>query len=35
VDLPTLIRSWADAVWIDWAPAHPALRTAGASALAG
>jgi hypothetical protein len=35
VDLPTLIRSWADAVWIDWAAAHPALRAAGESALAG
>ena len=28
VDLPALIRSWADAVWTDWAPAHPALRAA-------
>jgi hypothetical protein len=28
VDLPALVRSWADAVWSDWAPAHPALRAA-------
>ena len=28
VDLPALVRSWAEAVWTDWAPAHPALRGA-------
>jgi len=28
VDLPALIRSWAGAVWTDWAPAHPTLRVA-------
>jgi hypothetical protein len=28
VDLPTLVRAWAHAVWADWAPAHPALRGA-------
>jgi hypothetical protein len=28
VDLPTLVRAWAGAVWTDWAPAHPALRGA-------
>ena len=28
VDLPALVRAWADAVWTDWAPAHPALRGA-------
>jgi hypothetical protein len=28
VDLPTLVHVWADAVWTDWAPAHPALRGA-------
>ena len=32
VDLPTLVRAWADAVWTDWAPAHPALRAAAAAA---
>jgi hypothetical protein len=31
VDLPTLVRSWADTVWADWAPAHPALRAAADS----
>jgi hypothetical protein len=35
VDLPTLVRTWADAVWTDWAPAHPALRAAAAAATAG
>lgn len=30
VDLPALVRSWAEAVWTDWAPAHPALRGAAA-----
>ena len=33
VDLPSLVSSWADAVWRDWAPAHPALRSAAAAAL--
>jgi hypothetical protein len=33
VDLPTLIRSWAGAVWTDWAASHPALRAAGDAAL--
>jgi hypothetical protein len=28
VDLPTLVRTWADTVWTDWAPAHAALRAA-------
>jgi hypothetical protein len=31
VDLPALVRSWAEAVWTDWAPAHPALRGAAAA----
>jgi hypothetical protein len=35
VDLPALVRSWADVVWTDWAPAYPALRTAADTALAG
>ena len=34
VDLPTLVRSWADAVWADWAPAHQALRAAADVVLA-
>jgi hypothetical protein len=33
VDLPALVRSWAAAVWTDWAPAHPALRAAAERAL--
>jgi uncharacterized protein DUF5946 len=33
VDLPALVRSWADAVWADWAPAHPGLRVAADHAL--
>jgi hypothetical protein len=33
VDLPALVRSWADAVWTDWAPAHPAVRAAADTAL--
>ena len=33
VDLPALVASWADAVWLDWAPAHPALRPAAAAVL--
>jgi hypothetical protein len=32
VDLPALVRSWADAVWTDWGPAHPALRAAADAA---
>jgi hypothetical protein len=28
VDLPTLVRSWADAVWQDWAGAHEDVRRA-------
>jgi len=32
VDLPALVRSWAVAVWTDWAPAHPALRAAADAA---
>jgi hypothetical protein len=35
VDLPALVRSWADAVWTDWAPAHPALRAATDTVLTG
>ena len=35
VDLPTLVASWAGAVWADWAPAHPALRAAADTALTG
>jgi len=35
VDLPTLVHAWADAVWTDWAPAHPALRAAADRALLG
>jgi len=35
VDLPALVASWADAVWTDWAPAHPALRAAADTALTG
>ena len=34
VDLPALIRSWAGAVWTDWAPAHPALRAAADASVA-
>ena len=33
VDLPALVRSWADTVWTDWAPAHPTLRAAADAAL--
>jgi hypothetical protein len=32
VDLPSLVRSWAEAVWTDWAPAQPALRAAADAA---
>jgi len=35
VDLPASVRSWAEAVWTDWAPAHPAIRGAADRALAG
>ena len=35
VDLPALVRSWAAAVWTDWAPAHPALRAAADAATSG
>jgi hypothetical protein len=35
VDLPTLVRSWSDAVWTDRIPARPALRAAADSTLAG
>jgi hypothetical protein len=35
VDLPTLVRTWADAVWTDWAPyvavLHAPADTAGPS----
>jgi hypothetical protein len=33
VDLPTLVRSWAGAVWTDWAPAAGPLRAAAGAAL--
>ncbi|WP_249522978.1 DUF5946 family protein [Modestobacter marinus] len=33
VDLPTLVRASADAVWADWAPAHARLRAAADTAL--
>ena len=35
VDLPTLVRAWADAVWTDWAPAHSELRAAAEAVTAG
>ncbi|WP_369140422.1 DUF5946 family protein [Modestobacter versicolor] len=35
VDLPSLVRSWAAAVWSDWAPAHAALRAAADAAPSG
>jgi hypothetical protein len=28
VDLPSLVRSWAEAVWRDWSAAHPELCAA-------
>jgi hypothetical protein len=28
VDLPASLRPWAETVWADWAPVHPALRAA-------
>lgn len=36
VDLATLVRSWAEAVWQDWAPVHDDVRQtlAGLSATA-
>ncbi len=33
VDLPTLVRSWAGAVWRDWSPAAGPLRAAAGTAL--
>jgi hypothetical protein len=33
VDLPALVRSWADAVWADWGAAQPAVRAAADAAL--
>lgn len=33
VDLPALVRAWAEAVWQDWAPAHRELRAAADGAL--
>jgi hypothetical protein len=33
VDLPTLVRSWAGAVWTDWSPAAGLLRAAAGTAL--
>jgi hypothetical protein len=35
VDLPTLVRSWAVAVWTDWSPAAGPLRAAAGAALCG
>jgi hypothetical protein len=35
VDLPALVRAWADATWADWAPAAAELRRAADAALAG
>ncbi|WP_369132337.1 DUF5946 family protein [Modestobacter sp. I12A-02662] len=35
VDLPTLVRSWAGAVWTDWSPAAGPLRAAAGRALSG
>ncbi|MCZ2822730.1 DUF5946 family protein [Modestobacter sp. VKM Ac-2977] len=35
VDLPALVRAWADAVWTDWTPAHDRLRAAADTALTG
>src|SRR4051794_5868201 len=34
VDLPTLVRSWAGAVWTDWGPAAGPFRVAAGTALA-
>jgi hypothetical protein len=33
VDLPSLVRSWAEAVWADWSPTHDALCAAADAAL--
>jgi hypothetical protein len=33
VDLPALVRAWADATWADWARAAPGLRRAADAAL--
>lgn len=35
VDLPALVRAWAEAVWTDWTPAHARLRAAADTALTG
>jgi hypothetical protein len=35
VDLPALVRAWADATWADWASAAPELRRAADGALRG
>ena len=35
VDLPALVRAWADATWADWAPDAAGLRRAADAALAG
>jgi len=35
VDLPALVRAWADATWADWAPAAAELRRAADAALHG
>jgi len=35
VDLATLLRSWADAVWADWAPVAAPVRAAAVTALRG
>jgi hypothetical protein len=32
VDLPSLVRSWAEAVWADWSPAHQELCAAADAA---
>jgi hypothetical protein len=33
VDLPSLVRSWAGAVWADLSPAHPELRASADAVL--
>ena len=35
VDLPALVRAWADATWADWAPAADELRASAGDVLAG
>jgi hypothetical protein len=35
VDLPTLVRSWAGAVWADWSAAAGPLRAAAGTVLSG